>query len=58
MISLNCLAMLWRWKWRQQNDYTELATEEGEHVALIKVWLDKYPELDEDCDYDPPLVID
>lgn len=38
----------------------ELATEEEEHVALVKVWLDKYPELDEDWDHDddPPLVAD
>jgi len=38
----------------------ELATEEEEHVALVKVWMDKYPEMDEDWDYDddPPLIQD
>jgi rubrerythrin len=38
----------------------ELATEEEEHVALVKVWMDKYPEMDKDWDYDddPPLIQD
>lgn len=38
----------------------ELATEEEEHVALVKVWMDKYPEMDGDWDYDddPPLTQD
>ena len=38
----------------------ELATEEEEHVALVKVWLAKYPETDEDWDYDddPPFIQD
>lgn len=38
----------------------ELATEEEEHVALVKVWLDKYPEMDDDWDYDddPPMLQD
>lgn len=38
----------------------ELATEEEEHVALVKVWLNKYPKVDEDWDYDddPPLIVD
>lgn len=30
----------------------ELAAEEEEHVALIKAWLAKVPEADEDWDYD------
>jgi rubrerythrin len=39
---------------------SELATEEEEHVALVKVWLKKYPKVDDDWDYDddPPLVVD
>ena len=38
----------------------ELATEEEEHVALVKVWMDKYPEMDDDWDYDddPPMLQD
>lgn len=38
----------------------ELAEEEEEHVALIRVWLAKYPDMDDDWDYDddPPNVID
>ena len=38
----------------------ELAEEEEEHVALIKVWLAKFPETVEDWDYDddPPNVLD
>jgi len=38
----------------------ELATEEEEHVALVKVWIDKYPEMDRDWDYDddPPMLQD
>lgn len=35
----------------------ELAEEEEEHVALIKVWLAKYPEEDEDWDYDDDLPV-
>jgi len=38
----------------------ELAEEEEEHVALIKVWLAKFPETDDDWDYDDdlPNVVD
>lgn len=38
----------------------ELATEEEEHVALVKVWLDRYPAMDDDWEYDddPPLTQD
>lgn len=38
----------------------ELAEEEEEHVSLIGDWLAKYPEPDDDWDYDddPPNVVD
>lgn len=38
----------------------ELAQEEEEHVALIKAWLAKFPDTDDDWDYDddPPAVQD
>lgn len=39
---------------------SELATEEEEHVALIKEWMAKIPEDDEDWDHDddPPRISD
>lgn len=38
----------------------ELATEEQEHVALVRDWLDRFPETEEDWDYDddPPVSLD
>ncbi len=37
-----------------------LAEEEEEHVAMVKVWLDKVPKTPEDWDYDddPPAIQD
>jgi len=38
----------------------ELAEEEKEHVALVRTWLEKFPQVDNDWDQDddPPVVHD
>jgi len=38
----------------------ELAEEEEDHIAMVRIWLDKVPEPAEDWDYDdgPPLIQD